>query len=210
MTKLFKGLLVLGSLALPVTVAHAEEPRSLECGASSADLYLRDLTVNSDRPMGYCSVDNDWPLGLQSTVGLSVGEEEQVNNLNIVLSGSASVGLIDFEASGGLYHFWSIEDTVYMAGGEASVEAIDGISFGVSATKYFGDYEDVTFSGFTLLTYGGLDLEFGYSTLDSGNEGLYGEVSYTWERPGFAPTIGVQFVDGRDERALAVVVRTRF
>lgn len=220
MTSTFSQVLLLAGATslLAGTTANAQgavEPASVEftreCGVASADIYLRDLSVNSERAMGYCSVDNDgWPLGFESTLGISVGVDEQVNNLNFVLKRPMQVGPIQLEVSGGAYHYWDLENTVWLAGSEATVELFDGVSVGGSYTQYFGDYEDSTTSVFGLVEAGGLDLEVGYSTLDSGPQGPYAEAGYSWNFRGVQPSLVGQWVDTGDEQTFAVVVRVNY
>jgi hypothetical protein len=212
------SILVLAASMGAVTTAAAQESAPAdsaefmrECGVGSADLYLRDVTINSRDSMAYCSVDyNELPLGVESTFGVAVGVEEQVNNLNLTFTKSAQAGPIQFSFTGGGFYFWEIESLVWLGSAEATIELFDGVSIGGERGQYWGDYEDVRWSGFGTIDVGDASLELGYSTLDTGPKGPYAEFGYTWYFAHVQPSLSVLYMRPDDDEALSVVLKARF
>jgi hypothetical protein len=178
------------TVALYAPVALSEEtylespppefPR--ECGVKSSDLFVGDLVENSENPVGYCDIDNnDWAWGLQSTLSFYVGDEYSTG-LSFSVEKPFSAGPFSALVFAEVYYYPDAEiETVYTAGAEGSFDVLGALEVGVLYEPYWGsdDYEETTTSAFVRTDLGPIDLEIGYSSLDSDAEGPYFEAGWT-------------------------------
>ncbi len=167
--------------------------RSIALGSSY--LITRDLTNMSEQPVANFGVNNDdWPGEVSSNLWFQIGDDA-ATEIDVTFS-SPIVGCLSATAGG--YFYPRLDwDAIWTVKLECTTDVF-GLPVGASHQRYWDAYEGATTAVFVTPSFGPLDGEIGYSWLESGEEGSYFEVGYSFNQDSGVIRPAIKHVPLRD------------
>ena len=214
---LFQG----ASLALVVGTSpvYGQTPpeapeKTNECGVTSGDYRnISALLVSTGDPYAYCLVGNgDWPLGIESELGLYAGGGD-LPGVSVNFARPFEIGLVNISPFVGVHYAPTRdENLIGIVGGEASLTLFELFQPGFLWEAYGDGEEDATVeTWFVRGARGAFDYEFQSLSWSSGEEELWATLGWTYGFRAVDIRFGAEWYRSNDdEQDVAISIAGRY